>query len=76
MKKYFFAIRDNKIDYLDNGTSIPVTEYMNYHHPAGKEILKYKITNGEVSDIICEADYVSTAIGAIEKFLLLQHVCR
>lgn len=74
MKQFFFVIRENMIGYIDFGVKAPIAEYYQYCDIAVKEKVDYKITNGEVSSIICEAECITSAISAVEKFLCYQRV--
>jgi hypothetical protein len=74
MKQFFFVIRDNKIDYIDFNIITRNTEYTQFYDTSVKEKVVYKFSNGDVSNIICEADCIASAIGAVEKFLSYQRI--
>ena len=68
MKYYFFSIVDNSIHETESGAKVSALEYHHYENNDEEEIF-YKLTDGKISNIICEAKDKETAIKAVEKYL-------
>ena len=72
MAYYFFDIADNKIEKHQAHANISALEYKYFEKPSGDEHVYYKLTDGIITNIICEAKDETLATAAIEKFLIIQ----
>ena len=69
MRYYFFSIVNNSIHETESGAKISALEYHHYENNDGGEPIFYKLTDGKISHIICEAKDQDSATKAVEKYL-------
>ena len=69
MKHFMFSIAGNKIDEYESEVSGTGPEYIHYEKSFGVEEVYYKLTDGKVSDVICEAFTLSSATQVVNDFL-------
>lgn len=70
MKFYLFDIQDNKIDESNGEVAGIGPEFRHYTDKSfGLEEIYYKVNNGKVVEIICEASDERSAEKSVKEFL-------
>jgi len=69
MRYYFFSIKDNTIDKIQNKGLGNGSQYIHCEKIIGVEEIHYKTEDGKIITIMCEADTPEKANKAITEFL-------
>ena len=66
MKYYFFSAREGKISNIDPS---PIGKPSEYLHKSGKEDIYFRMQDGTVTNVMCEAESLGAATLAVQAFL-------